>query len=334
MYESEGPFLTVYLAGGSPDENAAEHVWLRWRALHEQVADTADTDSLDAVERAVEAQQPGSIQADGRVLVGAGGQVLLDEAVDASQGGGDTVRWGPEPYLGAYVRESAKTTRILLVVADQHSADIHRLVVAAEQELADVGASEVRGAAGNKVHHPRGGQLAHARIQRHADENRARNAEEIAALIDTRVEQFRPSIVLLAGAVEARAELRSRVGARAAVLLAETDRGGKDVNASEESLTEELLRIAEEHESAERAELAERLDAGLAHQTAVQGAGPVGEAASEGAVDMLLLDEHDTGVDEASLLRECALTDAGVGLLPEETVVRDSVAALLRYARS
>lgn len=136
---------------------------------------------------------------------------------------------------------------------------------------------------------------------------------------------------MLAGDVQSRTAIRDVLPGELDTLVVETDRGGRDENASDEALTDELLRIAGE-ESQNRAEnYTERLQAGLSHGQAVQGYQHVIDAAEHGAVETLLLEDGADVPNEPFVLKACTDIKSSVGLLAEGSAVLDGVAALLRF---
>ncbi|MDN5750455.1 MAG: hypothetical protein L0H64_18415, partial [Pseudonocardia sp.] len=73
-----GPFATVYLDASHDTEDAAHQAALRWGAARGELdAQGADVATVDALARSVEEATPAQGRA-GRVLVAAGGEVLLD----------------------------------------------------------------------------------------------------------------------------------------------------------------------------------------------------------------------------------------------------------------
>ncbi len=334
VYDHDGPFATVYLEGRSPGEDAAEQMRLRWRALRERLLNAGATeDVLDVLETALAQEQAGEQQTDGRVLVAtpeAG--ILLDAPWDAALGCGDAAHWGVLPELGAYVREAARGVRVLLVVADQQGAQIRQEVVAEQHEPRELDAEVVEGGAVEGVHKPREGALSHKQIQRRAEETVSRNAKDIAAHIDTVATRFAPEVLVLAGEVQARTAVRQELSKHLADRLVETDRGGRDEHASDEALTDALLRIADEDSSLSATHRTEQLHAQAAHGHAVQGHESVAQSAEMGAVDTLLLDPDQPAKREAFLLKICAQTSASVAVVAAGTEMTDGVGALLRFA--
>ncbi|MEV0085450.1 hypothetical protein [Saccharopolyspora sp. NPDC050642] len=331
VYEQEGPFATVYLEARSPGEDAGKQVELRWRALRDRLqAAGAPAETLDAIESALSGA-PGEEQARGRVLVGAGSAVLLDEPWHVEPGAGDDAFWDALPQLGAYVREAARSVSELVVIADQEGAQVRQDVVTEHRGPQEIDTDVVEGTGHGSVHKPRHGALSHKRIHRRAEETLQRNAKDVVAHVNAVAAKFRPQVVVLAGGVQARTEVREHLPVELAERVVETERGGLAHNASDEALDEELVRIAGEEIKRRAADSADRMEAGLTHGRAVQGDDSVVRAAEQGAVETLLLEDDAPPEHEAFLLKTCAETTSDVELVPAGTGLTDGAGAILRF---
>lgn len=333
VYEHDGPFATVYMEGRAPSEDAGKQVRLRWQALRERLEEAgADPRAVAAAEESVLSATAGEEQTNGRVIVAAGDSgVVLDESWDAALGAGDEAHWGHVPELGAYGREAARAVRALVVLADQEGARVLQEVVAEQHTPETRADDEVRGDAIEGVHKPRRGALSHNQIQRRADNAVSRNAEDIAAYVTQSAEAFHPRVVILAGEVQARTAVRDALPSPVTERLVETDRGGGDGQSSADALNDEVLRIAAEENEREGERCAGKFQAGLPHDQAAQGSGPVGSAAEMGAVDTLLFEEGATASREAFLLKTCTETSSALAVVPAGTGLEDGVGALLRF---
>lgn len=338
VYEQGGPFATVYMEGRSPSEDAEKQVRLRWQALRERLEEAgADPRAVEAVETAVQEAASGEEQTNGRVIVASGDSgVVFEEPCDAALGSGDDAHWGTLPQLGPYAREAARAIRALVVLADQEGARIRQEVIAEQHTPEVLADDEVSGGAVGGVHKPHGGGWSHKHNQRHAETNARGNAQEITAQVVRAAEAFGPRVLILAGGVQARTLIREALPTELAAILVETDRGGLDEHVSdrtsEDSLTEEVLRIAAEESATAAERRADQFHTGLAHEQAAQGSGPVGTAAEMGAVDTLLFEEGAEASREALLLKVCAGTSSLLDVLPEGTGLTDGVGALLRFS--
>ncbi|MHA6798377.1 baeRF2 domain-containing protein [Bounagaea algeriensis] len=332
VYEHEGPFATVYLEGRSPGEDAAQQVRLRWKGLREELAsEGATAPALDAIESALDREEAGEEQGDGRVLVAVDAGLVFDEPWDAALGTGDHAHWTRLPELAAYVREEARSVRALVAVVDQEGAQIRQEVCAAQHTAREFDVETVEGGASEGVHKPRGGALSHNQIQRRAEEAVQRNVNDIVERLNALRAEFRPRLLVLAGEVQARSALRDELPSELADLLVETGSSGRDGNASEEALAEQLSNAASEHSAGAAEARAEELNAGLAHGNAVHGSDAVAQAAEMGAVATLLFEHGRPATREAFLLRACAGTSSDVDLVTGGTNMADGVGALLRF---
>ncbi len=333
VYAHEGPFAAVYLEARSPGEDSETQNRLRWKALRERLESQGATEqALDAAEQALARDPAGEEQADGRVLVASADDgVVLDERWDAALGTGDDAHWGVLPELGAYVREQARSVRILLVSADQEGAQLRELVVAQEHVPVERNGEEVEGTGIETPHHVREGALAHRRIQRRADEAVQRNAKEVAAAIDRARTRFAPDVVLLAGEVQGRTAVREQLSTAASELLVETGSGGSDEAGAQQALTDEVLRVAGEHEKRRAADELSRLREGQAHDRGTMGDPEVLRAAEVGALDTLLLEPGVPASREALLVKSASETGASLELVPTGTGLEDGVGGVLRF---
>jgi hypothetical protein len=332
VYEEEGPFATVYLEGRSPAEDATEQKRLRWKGLRERLeSQGATAGALDLLESALRSDAAGEVEANGRILVATDSAIVLDAPWDAALGSGDNAHWGVLPELGAYVREAAQAVRTLLVIANQQGAQVRQEVVSEQHEPREIDAESVKGGAVEGVHKPRGGALSHKQIQRRADESVGQNAKDIVRYVSRVADDFRPRVLVLAGEVQARTALHHHLPEELSHLVVDTGRGGLGENASDEALTDEVLRIAGEEQTRAAEHDLDRLREGMAHHLAVQGHESVARAAELSAVDTLLLEAASPASREAFLLKSCALTSSAVAVVPEGTGLADRVAALLRF---
>lgn len=332
VYDNEGPFATVYLEGRSPGEDAREQMRLRWKALRERLATQgAGTDVLDALESALVTGKSGEELADGRVLVATAAGVVFDEPWDAALGAGDDAHWTVVPELGPFVREQARSVRMLVAITDQEGAQVRQEVIAQEHSPRALTAEDVQGGAAEGVHKPRGGALSHNQIQRRAEHAVERNAEDIVAHLRTASSHFRPHVVVLAGETQARTAVKDKLPNGLTEIAVEAERGGIRDNTSEQALTDQLREIASDRSARDAESRAEQLDAGLAHGQAVHGDQEVAGAAEKGAVDTLLFEYDHDAAREAFLIKVCAGTSSKFGLVPTGTGLTDGVGALLRF---
>lgn len=121
VYDAQKPFITVYLEGRPPADDAHKQVRLRWDGRRSRLSEAGATDeALQALDAAVLDSESGEVHTNGRVLVADVSRVVLDDAWDAALRAGDVAHLGIEPDLGAFVRERQRSARLLVAIADQH----------------------------------------------------------------------------------------------------------------------------------------------------------------------------------------------------------------------
>jgi hypothetical protein len=357
VLDHDGPFTSVHLDCTHDSENAAKELVLRRRSVRQQLAEQgADDQTCDAIDEAIRTGPPPVGRA-GRLLVAAGGEVLLDRFL------GDppplpVVRVGRSPYLVPYIGSGNRSMPHVVALVDRVGADLR--VVDADGGQAEYGTAGRE----HPVHKVRGGGLSHHDMQRRTEEAVHRNlsgaAEEIRVLVD----RVGARLLVLAGDVQARAELRNALPIRSLGILVESSVGRRETGWSAE-LEQEVHRIVADRCQAEHDQVIERLlaelntDDGLAVQGLEDAAAALREANAEAVVvagpaladtevwtsrepDSIALTEAELrGVGAAEVNREradeavpAAAVRSGADVVAEdESPVRlaDGVGVLLRH---
>ncbi|MDT0379484.1 hypothetical protein RM572_11980 [Streptomyces sp. DSM 42041] len=319
----QASFATVYLEGRSPGEDAADQVRLRWHELRERLTkEGASEAALGSVDEALSQDKAGEEQADGRVLVAsAEGRLALDQPWDAALGAGDQAHWGPFPELGSYVRHTADAVRVLLVVADQQEARFSAVTVATGGDAAEDSAPPQEG-----------GSAPHRRVRHRSATVVNQDADDFDTTATDALRRTSPDLVVLAGEVQGRATLRSRMPDPLSAPLVETDRGGVTDSRARHVLDEELLQIATRHAQQKQRDDASRFHEAEGHRNTVQGSDKVLEAAESGALDMLFTEAGTAAGQEARILGAAARSGAGFALVPHGTGLAGGVAGILRFS--
>ncbi len=360
LFDTPGPYATVYLDATRASEDAAHEIDLRWRAAREKLtADGAPAALLDAMEKA--ALTPTGASGDhGLALVGAGERLLLARSLPGRPAR-ETASWSPVPHLFPLVRAYAWTVPHVLVLVDRSGADIS--VYGPHGERLDDHTVEGKTWPLRKV--PVGG-WAHLRYQHKVENLWESNAETVAADIDRIVADTRAPLVLVGGDMRAMEKLESALGELAKAAYVRLETGGRAAGIDEEALDAAVERAVTERAiaavTAVTGRFAEEQGRGGA---AVDGHAPVVEALRRAQVETLLLQDDpsstttlwtsaedpalvattaveltDLGVAapvqdraDAVLLRALAGTDAGIVLTPQGgPQLTDGVGAVLRYA--
>lgn len=197
---TEGPFATVHLDASHDTEDAAKVDDLRWRSVREELS------GQDVPERTIGAldnvrDRPPPAGRAGRLIVAAGGDVLVDEYL-------------PAPPAQPMVRVSA--VPYLLPLADWTLREVPHVVVAVDRIGADLRASDAAGMVRTEdvegrdhpVHKVGGGGWAHRSLQQRAEETVRRNLADVAAETARLVREVDAELLILAGDPEPRAQLR------------------------------------------------------------------------------------------------------------------------------
>lgn len=330
LSEREGPFITVYLEGRSPSEDAAQQVRLRWDNLRERLVEDGAIDAaLAAVDERLAEPRPGEVQATGRVLVASGEGVLLEEPWDAALGAGDAAHWSPTAELGAHVREQARSVRLLVAIASQEGAVVRQELVTEEHAVDERVEESVEGSSVEAVHKPRGQHLAHKTIQHRAEEAVKQNARDVANHLVSVAKTFRPQQLVLAGEVQGRTAIREELPPDLAEIAVETDRGGTGDSRAEELLGEQLREFAQDESERGMSQRVEQYAQASANDLAVAGAEDTARAARMGAVETLLLQPHTHARHEGALLMACAQQGGEADIV--DTELQDAVGAILRF---
>ena len=329
VYDGQGTFVTVYLEGHSPSEDAQQQVRLRWESLRDQLSEEGASDSApSSLDEAVLGAEPGEVQSNGRVLVVNATGVILDKAWDGALGAGDAAHLGEEPQLGAFVRERERSARLLVAVADQHGALVRQVAVS-ESHTVDTRAEGVVSSDSDSVHKPREGALSHKQIQNRADEVVKQNVRDVADHLDRVAKAWKPDLVVLAGEVQGRTALRDELSSALQDAYVEIDSGGVSDDGAEEVLADELRRLAAERSDEAAQQRAEQFSAAQSRGLALEGSSRTAQALEMGAVETLLLEYDRTAEREAELLAASVRTDAEAALTDSQ--LADAVGAILRF---
>ena len=300
-----GPFATVHLDGSHDTENAAHEQELRWRAARAALAAKgADENTLAALDDAVRDALPTTGRA-GRLLIAAGGEVLLDRTL-AGPPSAPVTRVGACPYLLPLVALDAGQVPHVAALVDKVGADVR--AVDADGVVRSEHATEGEN---HPVHKVRGGGWSHLRIQHSAEETVHRNvrlvAEELARLVD----EVGARLLVIAGESQVVAELKQELPPRCAEILAEPS--GRREGRSEE-FDRIVTSLATERARTEQDAIVEEFRAALAADRglAVQGLAATTSALREGNAAAVVISDptlHDAALWTSDEPRSVALTE-------------------------
>lgn len=361
------PFTTVYLdatrTGANGDAEAAD----RWRAVRRSLErDGASAGVLDDIAELVSVAT-GVRGPHGRVVVADAEGVVVDRVLSEPPTQSYAV-FGPAPALLPAVRAADETVTYLLVAVDRNGAD---LTWAAGGTVRTEGGPETETVDGghDDVHKTREGGL-DRRSQTRAEDSWGRNAEAVAAVLDKRVAERSPDLVLITGDVRAVSLVRDAVGQPTRELLVEVPGGGRGEGLKKGSfeahVAEALAAVRKQRSDAvlnrfreaqgrgggavtalddvievlRRGQVAElvlhvdSLTSGLAERTLWVGPEPLQVATSAGDLESIGVtggaEEMDANV---ALVRAALGQDAGLTFAEDGTVdLVDGIGAVLRWS--
>ncbi|WP_019818604.1 Rv2629 family ribosome hibernation factor [Saccharomonospora saliphila] len=315
LVTADGPFASVYFEDTHDTEDAGKQLELKWRDLREQLSEQgAGEATLAALETAVFDSEP-PVGVSGRALIAAGDRVLLDQRLGDAPARA-LARVSTMPNLVPLVEYGELPPPHVVVVADSVGADI-----TAVDELGRVVDARTVEGTEHHVHKPRGGAWAHRTIQNHAEELVKQNIELAADHVGTVGRRIGASLVVAAGAPEARKALIEALPETVREHATEVSGGGRHQGSGEDTLNAEIDDLLTEATRRRRQDAADRFSAALSKPTglAVQGIEAVTTALREHNVETLLVgDPGDAEVfagsgDPAQLAAQAeTLTTLGV----------------------
>jgi hypothetical protein len=361
VLDHPAPFVTLSIDASRETPTGDREVDLRVTSLERELRDAGAPSDL--VETAAEAaRRPtgrgGSL---GKLVVAGADGIALDLTVPTPPVREEALA-GPAPHLLPAVRALATSTPYLLVQVDRAGADLTFVgpTGGSERESVD-GGHDV-------LHKIPGGAWSQRRYQSRVEDSWERNADAVAAEVDTVVSRHAPPVVIVTGDERAAGRLRDAVAPHTAERLHVLDGGGRAAGVDEQALADAVQETLAEHRRAVRADVLGRFQQGEGRQdVAVQGLPDVVAALRRAQVDELLLRDDPSstltlwvgpdplqlgstadevralGVDDpqqvradVALVRAVIGSDAGITLWDADTAdevdVTGGVGAVLRWS--
>jgi hypothetical protein len=281
-----GPYATVYLDVSHDREDAARAVALRWSGGRDELADLgADDATLTALDDAVTGADPAVGRA-GRVLVAAGGAVLLDRPLPEPPAQ-PSVAWGPAPDVLPMLLDAPEPLTAVVVRVDHTGGEILLAPSGGAPEKVDdvVGSTE-------NIHKVSGGGVGAWSMQHRVEQAWRTNAAELAGRVDTEVARTGTRVLVIAGDAESRPLLRDALGERARSIAVEVEHSGGRSGGADEELAAAVDAAVRDTMDAERQAVLARLDQeiGRTGGLAATGLDDVLAALRAEQADTLLLD--------------------------------------------
>lgn len=348
---AEGPFACAYFDASHDTEDAKDRLRLQWRSVREQLTEQgADQSTVDAMERAVEEQEP-PVGTAGRALIAANGDLLANEWLPSAPQ--TVVRWSDLPYLLPLLASADRPVPHVAVVADRTGARLR----AVDRNGEPASTEDVSGE-DYHVHKPRGGGWSHRRIQQYAEESIKSNARDIADEADLLAQKVGARLLAIGGEAQTRSALRDELSPRLAEIVVELNAGPSDGEPELSDYEHWVDELVERQEAEDREDVVQRFRAAEGRDgEAASGLREVASALRDGRVATLLVDRSElgdrtvmtggdplrVGVDEDGLsdadtrrradeaLPAAAVAGGADVLVIDGAPVSDGVGALLRY---
>src|SRR4051794_17084669 len=236
------PFTTVYLDVSRADAAGEAEAADRWRAVRRQLErDGAPARVLDEIGELV-GTPTGVRGPHGRVIVSDAEAVVVDRVLAEPPAQSHAV-YGPVPALLPAIRAADQTVSYLLVEVDRNGAD---LTWATGGSVRTAGGPEVETVEGghDDVHKTREGGL-DRRSQTRAEDSWQRNAEAVAAVLDKRVAERCPDVVVLTGDGRAVGLVRDAVAQHVSEVLVEVPGGSRGDGVNQEAFDARVAEVLE-----------------------------------------------------------------------------------------
>jgi hypothetical protein len=233
----DGPFAAAYFDCSHDTEDAARQINLRWRGVRDQLEQQgAGRSDLEAIDQAV-AAAPAATGRAGHGLVAAHGEVQIDQRL-AKPPITPLARASYRPYLLPLVTLVPRSVPYVVVVVDRKGAEIR--VVRQSEQTHTVSGRE------HPIHKIRGGGWAQHRIQNRVEQIVRQNMEQVARVLAHFVDDVNAQLLVVAGEVQARAELARDLPARCREIAMETEAGRRTEGWDTEALDQEIERLVAE----------------------------------------------------------------------------------------
>lgn len=293
------PFTTVYLDATRAESAGETETADRWRALRRALErDGAPSAVLDEIGELV-ATPTGVRGPHGRVVVADAHGVVVDRVLAEPPAQSSAVH-GPAPALLPAVRAADETVDLLVVRVDRNGADLLRT---SHGSRPDAGAHVEHVEGGHDdVHKTREGGL-DRRSQTRAEDSWQRNAEVVAAVLDRKVAEQAPDVLVLTGDVRAVALVKEAAGRPVSELVVEVPGGARGEGVHQEAFDAKVAEVVAEFRRRRRQTVLDRFRQQLGRgEGAVTALDDVIEVLRRGQVDELVLHTSAlTGLGEREL---------------------------------
>ncbi|WP_330231687.1 Vms1/Ankzf1 family peptidyl-tRNA hydrolase [Nocardia sp. NBC_00508] len=351
IIEKHGPFASVCFDSSHDTEDAARQLQLHWHSIDAELESSGARPRMRRLLAQEIERHPPARGRCGRLLIADETEVLADERLP-SPPDVETVRVSPLPYLLPLIEVESEQIPHVVAVVDRVGSELYSL----DEHGAEF--DETLRGADHPVHKVRRGGWSHRTIQQRVEKTTRRNLREFAREVGRLADSVHADIVVLAGEVQARSDLRAEIGAQGRNVI-EAESGTLAPNSDPTALDAEVRELLHRAAADRRRQLLDRFAAELGRPAglAVTGLAGTSSALRAANVERMLLNRRALGdrlvlagttpgplispatsgwagemrrADEALPVAALA-TDAAITVVDDATPLRDGVGALLRH---
>jgi Bacterial archaeo-eukaryotic release factor family 2 len=365
LYETPGPWASVYLDASHHTEDARAALKIRWKdlreSLHDQGVDKPTLRALDNElidERTLRALDTTEVEVTphpgqhGLAIFAARGEVRHAEMLSVPPPS-DSAQFVPLPHLTPLLIDRGERIPWLRVIVDRVGADVqdpaHEIIKA-------------EGSRSYPVRKPHRGGWSQDHLQRAAENTWQHNAKEVARQVDQHAVSIGAEVIIVAGDVRAIQLLVDELPERWRDKVIQTDAGSRARGADLGPVEEISRQAIADNVARRKSTVIDRFRQG-GGQSAVVGPQATAAAVERRQIDTLLMDPDRVGKTELwvgldptqlaasedelrrlgateiqrvpaddALMRAAAYTDAELILVsPDDVRLDDGVGAVLRY---
>lgn len=325
-----GPFLTLVIPSPSALDDARQRLDIRWGNARRGLADRWPDDRIADLDALID--DIGHEGGEAVVIIqpseGPAFVEFLGEPVTRA-----AVHVDPLPRLATVIESRQRTLPHIVVDADRAGATIIAFDGGSVLARHDVEGETLH------IHRGHPGGWSQRRFQQRAENRWEENADEVADAVIELATQVDPVLIAVAGEVRAQTLIADALDETHGDRVVKLEAGDAD------GIADEVVRHVSDHLARVLREIAERLRAGLAQDTAATGAATL-DPLRDGRVEMLLVNDDDAdeplvdggklSAPEGSRAVDAAIdaalrSDADIVVMPGVAAMDGPLAALLRW---
>ncbi|WP_149360613.1 baeRF2 domain-containing protein [Lolliginicoccus suaedae] len=286
LENAHGPFLSIYIDDSHNTEDAGKARELRWRDIAARAREQGAPDALvDRIQSLSERWRP-PIGRRGRALVFSEDSVVVDEELPFVPDQPDA-RFSLMPHLLPLFEHGVTRQTIMVAEVDRTGVDVRCI-----DEYGHTLASDSEDQERHPVHKANvGDRFSWARVEERTEEMIDRNHRDTADHLAAAAREIRPSILVLAGEVQARTSIEQLLPDDVRAIAHQVTGGGRAEGTDDAQLEDAITDLVRKRQSEKVAEALERfrIESGRSSGYAVDGLHTIAANLQQGNVDTLLV---------------------------------------------